>query len=98
MNWRGCCGPNAPSGGKSHSSNRTRLLRSTTLGWVRLYRQGGGKLESLSPMGRNDQCSSRALDEDTAQALVSLRRELPTASVTILVSPMMRRRLTSGST
>ncbi|CAO0820044.1 hypothetical protein DFAR_1330002 [Desulfarculales bacterium] len=63
-------------------SNRTRLSRSTILRWVRLYRQGGGKLEFLYPMGRNDRGSSRALDEDTAQALVSLRRELPTALVT----------------
>ncbi|CAO0822564.1 hypothetical protein DFAR_3170023 [Desulfarculales bacterium] len=31
-------------------SNRTRLLCSTILGRVRLYRQGGGKLESLSTL------------------------------------------------
>ena len=59
---------------QSPFSNRTRLSRSTILGWVRLYRQGGGKLESLYPMGRNDRGGSRALDEDTAQALVRLRR------------------------
>ncbi|CAO0823800.1 hypothetical protein DFAR_3920008 [Desulfarculales bacterium] len=35
-------------------SNRTSLSHSTILGWVRLYRQGGGKLESLYPMSRND--------------------------------------------
>ncbi|CAO0823405.1 hypothetical protein DFAR_3690045 [Desulfarculales bacterium] len=55
-------------------SNRTRLLRSTILGGVKLYHQGGGKLESLYPMGRNDRGGSRALDEDTAQAMVRLRR------------------------
>lgn len=76
-------------------SNRTRLSRSTILGWVKLYRQGGGKLESLYPAGRNDRGGSRALDEDTAQALVRLRRELPSASVTTLIGEMMRRRLTS---
>ncbi|CAO0824536.1 hypothetical protein DFAR_60002 [Desulfarculales bacterium] len=76
-------------------SSRTRLSRSTILGWVRLYRQGGGKLESLYPMGRNDRCGSRALDEGTAHALARLRRELPTASVTTLISEMMHRRLTS---
>ncbi|CAO0824697.1 hypothetical protein DFAR_840001 [Desulfarculales bacterium] len=69
-------------------------MRSTILGWVRLYRQGGDKLKSLYPMGRNDRGGSRALDENTAQALVSLRRELPPASVTTLISKMMRRRLT----
>ncbi|CAO0821047.1 hypothetical protein DFAR_2090025 [Desulfarculales bacterium] len=46
-------------------------------------------------MGRNDRGGRRALDEDTAQALVRLRRELPTASVNTLISEMMRRRLTS---
>ncbi|CAO0819661.1 hypothetical protein DFAR_1050020 [Desulfarculales bacterium] len=46
-------------------------------------------------MGSNDRGGSRALDEDAAQALVRLRRELPTASVTTLISEMMRRRLTS---
>ncbi|CAO0821694.1 hypothetical protein DFAR_2570005 [Desulfarculales bacterium] len=32
---------------QSPFSNRTRPSRSTILGWVRPYRQGGGKLESL---------------------------------------------------
>ncbi|CAO0822039.1 hypothetical protein DFAR_270009 [Desulfarculales bacterium] len=50
-------------------SNRTRLSRTTILVWVRLYRQDGGKLESLYPMGRKDRCGSRALGEDTAQGL-----------------------------
>ncbi|CAO0822162.1 hypothetical protein DFAR_2860007 [Desulfarculales bacterium] len=76
------------------SSNRIRLSHSTILGWVRLYRQGGGRLESLYPMSRNERGGSRALDEDTAQTLVRLRRALPTASVTTLFSEMMRQRLT----
>ncbi|CAO0823906.1 hypothetical protein DFAR_3990031 [Desulfarculales bacterium] len=46
-------------------------------------------------MGRNDLGGSRALDEDTAQAMVRLRRERPPASVTTLTSERMRRRLTS---
>ncbi|CAO0823127.1 hypothetical protein DFAR_340010 [Desulfarculales bacterium] len=58
-----------------------------------VYRQDGGKLKLLYPIGRNDRGGSRALDEDTAQALIRLRRELPTASVTTLVSEMMHRRL-----
>ncbi|CAO0823568.1 hypothetical protein DFAR_3780003 [Desulfarculales bacterium] len=52
-------------------------------------------MESLYPMGRNDRGGSRALDEDTAQAMVRLRRELPTASMTILISEIMCQRLTS---
>ncbi|CAO0822058.1 hypothetical protein DFAR_2800019 [Desulfarculales bacterium] len=45
-------------------------------------------------MGRKDRGGSRALDEDTAQALVRLLRELPTASVITLISGTMRQRLT----
>ncbi|CAO0822221.1 hypothetical protein DFAR_2890002 [Desulfarculales bacterium] len=61
-------------------SNCIRLSRSTILRWVKLYRQSGGKLESLYPMGRNDRGGSRALDEDTAQALIRLRRGLPSSA------------------
>jgi len=76
-------------------SNRTRLSRSTILSWVRLYRQGGQKLESLYPQGRNDQGRPRALDEDTAQALIRLKREMPKASVSTIIVEMRRRRLAS---
>ncbi|CAO0824196.1 hypothetical protein DFAR_490008 [Desulfarculales bacterium] len=38
------------------------------------------------PMGRNDRDGSRALDEDNAQALVRLRRDLPITSVITLIS------------
>ncbi|CAO0819635.1 hypothetical protein DFAR_1040022 [Desulfarculales bacterium] len=37
---------------QSPFSNRTRLSRTTTLEWVRLYRQGGGKREPLYPNGQ----------------------------------------------
>ncbi|CAO0821693.1 hypothetical protein DFAR_2570004 [Desulfarculales bacterium] len=43
-------------------------------------------------MDSNDRGDSKILDEDTAQALARLRRELPTTSLTILLSAMMRRR------
>ncbi|CAO0824247.1 hypothetical protein DFAR_530021 [Desulfarculales bacterium] len=46
-------------------------------------------------MGRNDRGGRRALDDDTTQALVRLRRGLPTASMITLISEIMRRRLTS---
>ncbi|CAO0819923.1 hypothetical protein DFAR_1230002 [Desulfarculales bacterium] len=45
-------------------------------------------------MDKKDRCGSSALGEATAQALVRLRRELPPASVTTLISEMIRRRLT----
>lgn len=74
-------------------SNRTRLSRSTILGWVRLYRQSNGKLESLYPVGRSDRGRARAIDDDTAQALIRLRREMPSASVNTIIGEMIRRRL-----
>ncbi|CAO0823306.1 hypothetical protein DFAR_3630017 [Desulfarculales bacterium] len=88
MNERASRGTRCAQRWQSPFSNRTRLSRSTILGWVRLYRQSGGKLESLYPMGRNDLGGSRALDEDNAQALVRLRRKLTTAtaSMTTLIS------------
>ncbi|CAO0823520.1 hypothetical protein DFAR_3740018 [Desulfarculales bacterium] len=46
-------------------------------------------------MGRNDRGGSRALDEDTAQTMVRLRRTLPTASMVTLISEIMRRNLTA---
>ncbi|CAO0821563.1 hypothetical protein DFAR_2480013 [Desulfarculales bacterium] len=49
-------------------------------------------------MDRKNLGGSRALDEDAAQALVRLRRELPTALLTTLTNEMMRRRLTSLDT
>ena len=36
-------------------SNRSRLARSTVLGWIKAYRESGGRLESLYPSGRKDQ-------------------------------------------
>ncbi|CAO0821425.1 hypothetical protein DFAR_2330012 [Desulfarculales bacterium] len=46
-------------------------------------------------IGKNGRGGSRALDADTAQAMVRLRRERPPASVTTLISEMMHQRLTS---
>lgn len=50
-------------------SNRSRLARSTILGWIRAYRKSGGRLESLYPSGRNDRGVSRTLDEETASVI-----------------------------
>ncbi|CAO0821607.1 hypothetical protein DFAR_2500004 [Desulfarculales bacterium] len=66
VNGRGYCGISAPSGGEFPSPTAPGCRAPTILEWVRLYRQGGGKLESLYSMGRNDRDGSRALDEDTA--------------------------------
>ena len=74
-------------------SNQTRISRSTILRWVGMYLNGGRKLESLFPQGRNDSGKSRVLDEETGLALVRLRGQLPGMRVTELVKQMHDRRL-----
>ena len=74
-------------------SSKSRISRSTLLRWIRVYKQSGGRLESLYPAGRSDRGKSRSLDEDTCQALITLRRELPRATAKKLIEQMQRRRL-----
>lgn len=74
-------------------SNRTRLARTTILSWIRAYLAGGRRLEALMPQSRSDRGSSRVLDEDTAQALVRLRAEMPKTTVRQLIAEARQRRL-----
>lgn len=74
-------------------STRTRLAPSTILNWIKRYKRGGGRLESLYPRSRNDQGRARAMDEDTAQSLIRLRKELQNAPVSTLITEAHRRRL-----
>jgi transposase InsO family protein len=74
-------------------THRTRISRSTLGHWVRLYRRGGCKLESLYPQDREDEGSSRTLDEETAGALIKLREELPRAPIPRLIEELRRRRI-----
>jgi putative transposase len=74
-------------------SNRTRLTRSTILGWIKAYQQGGRRLQALYPQDRSDLGATRIIDADTAQLLVRLRREMPRAPVRVLLEEMRRRRL-----
>ena len=79
-------------------SNQSRLSRSTILRWVRLYQNGGSKLEVLYPQGRSDSGKSRVLDQETGLALAGLRRQLPELTVIDLVKQMQEHRLiTDGS-
>ena len=72
-------------------STKTRISRSTILRWVRLYKAGNGKLESLYPGKRSDCGKSRALDEEMALSLIRTREELPKATVPRLVEEMKHR-------
>lgn len=72
---------------------RTRLTRSTILRWVKRYHESNGNLESLYPCGRSDRGVSRTLDEETALALISLRKEMPKSTVPYLIQMMEKRGL-----
>ena len=69
-------------------SPRTRISRSTILDWVRRYKKGNKKLETLYPASRSDQGRSRSMDEDTCLGLVSLKKEMPGAVVPYLIKCM----------
>jgi len=71
-------------------SNKTRISRSTILRWMRLYKNSNGQLESLYPAARSDRGRSRALDQDTALALIELRRSMPKATIKQLIEHMYR--------
>ena len=79
-------------------SNQTRLSRSTILRWVRLYLEKNSKLDALYPLGRNDNGQSRALDQDSGLAFITLRRQLPELTVVDLVKQLQERRLITDGT
>jgi transposase InsO family protein len=68
---------------KIPGSTRTSIGKSTIKNWVARYRRSGGKLDSLMPKPRADRGGSRAIDPETAQGLIALRRELPHVSVVL---------------
>lgn len=76
-------------------SEKTRISKSTILRWVRLYKSGSGKLESLYPGSTQDRGRSRAMDEETCLSLMSLRRSMPEATVPHLIREMEVKQLVS---
>ncbi len=74
-------------------SNRSRLARSTLLGWIKAYRESGGRLESLYPNTRNDRGMRRVIDEETGALIVRLRTEMPRCSLPTLISELEKRKI-----
>jgi putative transposase len=64
---------------------RSRIGRSTVLRWLDLYQKSGQKVDSLRPHGRKDKGRCRCLDEDSEQALLELRKEMPEATLPVLL-------------
>jgi putative transposase len=69
-------------------SGRTRIGRTTILRWVRLYKAGNGKIESLMTSLRSDLGASRSMDEETCLSLIGLRREFPRITIKALIAKM----------
>lgn len=68
-------------------SGRTRLSRSTLLGWIRQY---NGRIESLYPKDRSDQGKPRTFDEEIASQIISLRLDKPDATVDTLIESLQK--------
>jgi len=66
-------------------SGRTRLSRSTILGWIRQY---NGRIESLYPKDRSDQGKSRSFDDETASLIIKLRLDKPDVTVDTLIESL----------
>lgn len=66
-------------------SNRTFISRATILNWLSRYEKGGRKIEALYPKDRGDRGRSRSIDNETMDALITLRAENPLLSVCRLV-------------
>jgi putative transposase len=74
-------------------SGKTRIGRSSILNWIRAYKESNRDIKSLHPKGRADKGKSRALDEETVLSLARLRKEMPKATVPMLIGEIGRRNI-----
>ncbi len=74
-------------------SVRTRISESAIKQWIARYKASGNKLESLYPRGRSDKGKPRAIDEETAMGLKTLRKELPGVSLPVLMQQARHRKI-----
>ena len=74
-------------------SQRSRVARSTVLKWLAGYLRSGQNIESLKPKRRRDVGSSRSIDSETEAALLALKRELPEASLPVLLKVARERNI-----
>ena len=72
-------------------SGRSYVSRSTILSWLRAYEKSGRRLQSLTPNERSDKGKARALDEETASLLLTLKREQPALSLPVLMKEARKR-------
>lgn len=66
-------------------SGRSYIGRSTVRDWLKRYIKSGGKIESLFPQDRSDQGKTRCMDEETEATLTMLKKEMPDASLPVIL-------------
>lgn len=60
---------------------------------MRMYEQGGRRIEALYPDDREDKGRTRAIDEETALSLVNLKRELKDAPLPVILRQAIQRKI-----
>ena len=79
-------------------SEKTSIGRSSIINWTKAYRESNGNITSLYPQERSDKGNSRVLSQDTCLALLALRKEMPKATVPVLLDQMKARNLITPGT
>lgn len=74
-------------------SEKTRISRGCVLNWVKAYRDSNGDIRSLYPRTRRDKGVIRTIDEDTCLSLIELRKQMPEATIPLLIDEMIARDL-----
>jgi transposase InsO family protein len=74
-------------------SMRSRISRSCILSWIKAYKDSNRDIRSLYPKGRNDKGKSRALSDETCLSLKMLRKEMPHATLPMLMGEMKKRKI-----
>lgn len=74
-------------------SQRSSISESTIKEWIARYRASGNKLESLYPRSRSDRGKSRAIEQETAQGLLELRKELPELTLPVFMREAKQRKI-----
>ena len=74
-------------------SQRSSISESTIKEWIVRYRASGNKLASLYPKGRSDRGKSRAIEQETAQGLLKLRKELPELTLPVFMREAKQRKI-----
>lgn len=77
-------------------SHRTRISAPTLRRWIRLYENSGRQLSALYPGERSDRGKCRQVDDETATALINLKRQKPSVPVQRLLEEMKEKSLISA--